>query len=149
MIAWKYINKNSAVIAALRDYHNMRFIINNTPDEIKEVYGNMTAPRNPKLSGMPSVRNPQAGSEKLSAQIDKLDILRERYSAAVEYMAWFEPAWSSLTDTEQQILTEFYMSVNQKTGATYRLMRELHYSERKIEQMRSNTLKHLCILLYG
>jgi len=149
VIAWKYINKASAVIAALRDYHNMRFIINNTPDEIKDVYGGMIAPRNPKLTGMPSVRNPQSGLDKLSAQIDKLDILRERYSAAIEYMAWFEPAWSNLTDTEQHILSEFYMTDNLKSGATYRLMDEYKYSERKIEQMRSNALKHLCVLLLG
>lgn len=31
MIALKYINKNAATAAAIRDYENMRFIINNTP----------------------------------------------------------------------------------------------------------------------
>lgn len=89
MIALKYINKNAAAIAAIRDYNNMRFIINNTPQEIKDVYEKMSAPRTPKLSGMPSARNPQAGADKLAAQIDKLDILRERYSQAIEYMAWW------------------------------------------------------------
>jgi DNA-directed RNA polymerase specialized sigma subunit len=148
-IAWKYINKNSAVIAAIRDYHNMRFIINNTPDEIKEVYEKMTAPRSAKLTGLPSPRNPQAESDKLAKQIDKLDLLRERYSSAVEYMAWFEPAWSSMTDTEQCVLREFYMSDNQKSGATYRLMNELNYSESHVERMRSNALNRLRVLLYG
>ncbi len=74
---------------------------------------------------------------------------RERYSQAIEYMAWFEPVWSSLTDTEQHILSEFYMGYNQKSGATYRLMSELSYSERKIKQMRSDALQHLQILLFG
>jgi hypothetical protein len=149
MIALKYINKNAATVAAIRDYENMRFIINNTPQEIKDVYEQMASPRGPKLTGLPSARNPQAGADKLAAQIDKLDILRERYSQAIEYMAWFEPAWSSMTDTEQHILSEFYMCDNQKSGATYRLMSELSYSERKIEQMRSDALKHLRILLFG
>jgi hypothetical protein len=149
MIALKYINKNAATVAAIRDYENMRFIINNTPQEIKDVYEQMASPRGPKLTGLPSARNPQAGADKLAAQIDKLDILRERYSQAIEYMAWFEPAWSSMTDTEQHILSEFYMGDNQKSGATYRLMSELSYSERKIEQMRSDALKHLRILLFG
>ncbi|MFA5638385.1 MAG: hypothetical protein WC961_05845 [Anaerovoracaceae bacterium] len=149
MIAWKYIDKSAASIAAIRDYNAMRVIINNTPEEIKAVYEKMTAPRSPNLSGMPSVRNPQSGSDRLAFQIDKLDILRERYSQAIEYMTWFEPSWSSLTDTEQHILSEFYMGDNQKSGATYRLMDELNYSERKIEQMRSNALKHLRILLFG
>lgn len=149
MIAWKYINKNSAAIAAIRDYHNMRFIINNTPDEIKEVYGKMSAPRKAGLTGIPSARSPKSGEDKLVAQIDKLDLLRERYSSAVEYMAWFEPAWSSMTDTEQHILGEFYMGDSLKSGATYRLMGDLNYGERKIEQMRSNALRQLCTMLYG
>ena len=149
MIALKYINKNAAAIAAIRDYNNMRFVINNTPQEIKDVYEKMASPRSPKLSRMPYARNSQGGADKLAAQIDKLDILRERYSQAIEYMAWFEPAWSSLTDTEQHILVEFYMSDNQKSGATYRLMSELNYSESHIERLRSNALQHLRSLLYG
>lgn len=149
MIALKYINKNAATIAAIRDYNNMRFIINNTPEEIKDVYEKMSAPRTPKLSGMPSARNPQAGTDKLAAHIDKLDILRERYSQAIEYMAWFEPAWSSLTDTEQHILSEFYMTDNQKSGATYRLMDELNYSESHVERLRSNALNHIRSKLFG
>lgn len=149
MIALKYINKNAATVAAIRDYENMRFIIINTPQEIKDVYSQMISPSGPKLSGMPSARNPQAGADKLAAQIDKLDILRERYSQAIEYMTWFEPAWSSLSDTEQKILAEFYKTDNQKSGATYRLMHELNYSESHIERLRSDALTHLRTLLYG
>jgi len=149
MIALKYINKNAATIAAIRDYNNMRFVINNTPEEIKSVYEKMTSPKTPSLSGMPSVRNPQAGSDKLAAQIDKLDILRGRYCQALEYMAWFEPAWSNLTDSEQYILTEFYMGDNQNSGATYRLMDDLEYSESHVERLRSRALGHLRSLLYG
>lgn len=92
--------------------------------------------------------HPPAGADKLAAQIDKLDILRERYRQAIEYMDWFEPAWSSSTDTEQRILSEFYMTDNQKSGATYCLMDELRYSESHIERLRSNALNHLRSLLY-
>jgi hypothetical protein len=149
MIATKYINKNAATVAAIRDYNNMRFIINNTPQEIKDVYEKMASPRSLKLSGMPSARNLQAGSDKLAEQMDKLDILRERYCQAVEYMAWFEPAWYSLTDAERRILSEFYMNNSQRSGATYRLMDEMNYSESHIERLRSNSLNHLRSILYG
>ena len=149
MVALKYINKNAATIAAIRDYNNMRFIINNTSQEIKEVYEKMASPMIPMLSGMPSVRNPQAGANKLVAQLDKLDILRERYSQALEFMSWFEPAWSSLTDTEQHILSEFYLGDKQNSGATYRLMDELSYSESHVERLRSQAVSHLGCLLYG
>jgi len=149
MIALKYINKNAATVAAIHDYENMRFIINNTPQGIKDVYAQMTSPRGSKISGMPPARNLQAEADKMADQIDKLDILRERYRQAIEYMTWFEPAWSSLTDTEQRILTEFYMTDNQKSGATYRLMDFLNYSESHIERLRSNSLRRLTCLLYG
>lgn len=149
MIAWKYIDTSTATIAAIRDYNAMRVIINSTPEEIKAVYEKMTAPRSPNLSGMPSARNPQSGQDKIVAHIDKLDVLRERYSQAIEYMSWFEPAWSSLTDTEQLILREFYTGDNQKSGATYRMISKLGYSERQVERMRSNSLRHLRVLLFG
>lgn len=149
MIASKYINKNAAAVAAIKDYNNMRFIINNTPQEIKDVYEKMASPRSPKLSALPTARNLQAGADKLAEQIDKLDILQERYRQAIEYMVWFEPAWSNLTDTEQRILMEFYMNGNQKSGATYRLMEEYNYSERTVERLRSNSLNHLRSLLFG
>jgi hypothetical protein len=149
MIASKYINKNAAAVAAIQDYNNMCFIISNTPQEIKDVYEKMVLPRSQKLTEMPVARNLQAGNDKLVAQIDKLDILRERYSQAIEYMEWFEPAWLNLTGTERHILSEFYMNNNQKSGATYRLMNELNYSESHIERLRSNSLNHLRSILYG
>ncbi|GHV12207.1 hypothetical protein FACS1894219_04690 [Clostridia bacterium] len=148
-IAWKYIDKTVATIAAIRDYSSMRANINNTPDAIKELYQSMSTPRNSVPTGMPSVHNPQAGESILATQIDKLDILRERYSTAVEYMAWFEPAWGMLTDTEQHILREFYMCGSQRSGATHRLMAQLEYSESHTERLRSLTLKRLQTLLLG
>ena len=89
MIAWKYIDKNTAAIAAIRDYDSMRVIINNTPDEIKEIHSSMSAPRTANLSGIQSSHNPLSTQEKLMEQIDKMNVLRERYNSAVEYMTWF------------------------------------------------------------
>jgi hypothetical protein len=149
MIAWKYIDKINATIMAMRDYDDMRFIINSTPDEIKEVYDKMTAPRQSALTGMPSVFNPKSGEDNLAAHIDKLDVLRERYTAAVEYMTWFGSAWSTLTENEKHILREFYMGASLRSGATARLMVELNYTERHVERLRSKALKHLQVLLFG
>ena len=149
MIAWKYLDKTGATIAAMRDYESMRAIINNTPDEIKDVYEKMSAPRSAKLTGLPSPRNPQAGEDKLAAQIDKLDLLRERYSSAVEYMAWFESAWGTLTDTEKQILKEYYMTDNQKSGAAARVECALGYCDRQIRRIKEKALERLSVLLFG
>ena len=149
MIAWKYLDKTSATIAAMRDYDSMRAIINNTPDEIKETYEKLTSPGKSAVTGLPSAHNPQAGAEKLAAQIDKLDVLRDRYSSAVEFMAWFEAAWGTLSDMDHRILREFYMGESMRSGANARLQSQLNYSEPYIEKLRHKALSRLSLNLFG
>ncbi len=149
MIAWKYLDKTAATVAAIRDYGSMKAIIDNTPEEVKAVYETMTAPRSSVPTGLPPALDPQAGQEKLTAQVDKLDVLRARYSAAAEYMAWFAPAWDMLTDMERHILREFYAGESCRSGACARLMISLNYSERHVERLRGRALRHLQLLLFG
>lgn len=149
MISWKYIDKNAATIAAIRDYDCMRGIAANTSDEIKELYQKMVAPRSQALTGMPLNPNPFAGQNKLVGQLDEVDMLTERYAAAISYLRWFEPAWLSIQETDRTILREFYMGGNLKSGATYRLMEELGKSESHVERMRSKALQQLKNMLYG
>jgi hypothetical protein len=149
MIAWKYINKTAATIATIRDYDDMAAIIENTPDEIKLLRENMTSPRSPNMSGMPSTHNPQSGEEKLVAQIDRLNLMEERYRTAREYMDWFKPAWSELAEREQRILRECYMADSLRNGARFRLAEELHYSERHIDNLRDKALRRIQTLLFG
>ena len=149
MIAWRYIDKPAATIAAIKDYNSMRNVINITPQEIKELYDRMISPRATKLTGLPRAWNPRSGEEALAESLDKLDVLQERYRQAIEYMGWFEPAWGALTDEEQHILREFYMTGNQRSGAAARLQCELNYSERQIERLRSKALSRLSLMLFG
>jgi len=78
MIAWKYIDKTAATIAAVRDFENMASIISYTPKEVKALRERMTSPRTARISETPSVRNPLAGEDRLVSQIDTLDLMRER-----------------------------------------------------------------------
>ncbi len=149
MIAWKYIDKTAATISAMRDYDYMRTIINNTPDEIKVIYESISSPRVPVISGMPSAHNPQSNEDRLADQIDRLDVLRERYSTAVAYMKWFEPAWGTMTDREKHILRECYMTESLRSGARLRLSEELSYTERHIDNLRDKALNRLRTLLFG
>jgi hypothetical protein len=48
-IAWKYIDKTKAAIAAIQDYDNQRAIINTTPEEVKAVFDKMAAPMSARL----------------------------------------------------------------------------------------------------
>jgi len=149
MIAWKYIDKSSATIGAIRDYASMRNIINITPQDIKELYDRMVSPRSGKMSHTPRNYNPGSAEDKLASSLDKLDAMQERYRLAIEYMGWFEPAWGSLTDTEQLVLKEFYMTDNRKSGATARLEETLNYGHSQIDRLRHKALNRLSILLFG
>lgn len=149
MIAWKYIDKHSATIAAIRDYSSMKDVISITPENIKALYDRMAAPRSAKITGLPKFNNPHSHENELADSIDRLDVMQERYNQAMEYMGWFEPAWGTLTEEEQNILSEFYANGNQRSGAAARLQVTLYYSERHIERMRSKSLSHLARMLFG
>jgi len=149
MIAWKYLNKPSATVAALQDYATMRDIINITPQETKELYDQMISVGSRPLNGLPTSWNPQAGEERLVKSLDTLDVIQERYRQAVEYMHWLEPAWATLSDMEQTVLREFYMSDNLRSGASARLQEKLNFSERQIQRIREKALKRMSILLFG
>ena len=46
----------------------------------------------PKYDGMPHAHNPNAAEDRIIDGIEEIDILKERYRQAVEYMEWFKPA---------------------------------------------------------
>ena len=91
-IMWKYLDKRSATIAAIKDYDAMQFILSSTGDEIKRTYEKMTGIGSPNYDGMPKACNPQAAEDRIIKNIDEIDIIKERYRQAVEYMDWFKPA---------------------------------------------------------
>ena len=111
-IMWKYLDKRSATIAAIKDYDAMQFILSSTGDEIKRTYEKMTGIGSPNYDGMPKAcnpqANPQAAEDRIIKNIDEIDIIKERYRQAVEYMDWFKPAWEELTDEERYCLETFY-----------------------------------------
>ena len=95
-IMWKYLDKKAATVKALEDYEDMFFIIENTDEKVKAEKEKMVGVGSPKLDGMPKAHNPQAGEDKIIECIEKIDIMKERYRQAVEYMGWFQPAWDQL-----------------------------------------------------
>ncbi len=91
-IVWKYLDKRSAAVDALKDYSNMKFIIDHTDEEIKSTYEKMSGVSSPQFDGMPHSHNPHAAEDRMVKGIEEIDVLKERYRQAVEYMAWFLPA---------------------------------------------------------
>ncbi len=147
-IMWKYLDKRSATIAAIKDYDAMQFIINSTDDEIKRVHEKMTSVGSPKCDGMPRTHNPQAGEERILAGIAEIDILKERYRQAVEYMDWFKPAWEQLSEEERYVLETFYMDA-EESGAALTISEELNIERSSAYNKKNRALDHLTMLLYG
>ena len=53
-IIWKYLDKRSAAVDALKDYGSMKFIIGHTDDEIKRAYEKWKASAARSLTGCPT-----------------------------------------------------------------------------------------------
>ena len=101
-IIWQYLDKRSAAVNALKDYSSMAYILAHTDEEIAQVYEDTT-----------TSPNPQSGEMRIITAIDEIDVLRERYRQAKEYMEWFQPAWDSLSEDERYVLEQFYWQEDQ------------------------------------
>ena len=149
-IMWKYLDKRSATIAAIKDYDAMQFIIKSTDDEIKNVYDTMGSVGSPKIDGLPKGHNPQANEERILNAIEEIDILKERYRQAVEYMDWFQPAWEQLSEEDQYCLETFYGDGNTYgSSAAYYIAEYLHIEQASAYKRKNRALDRLTVLLFG
>ena len=149
-IAWSYLDKKAATVAALKDYVRMQHIIDHTDDEISEVYDRMTGMGSIANDGMPHASNPQAGEERIVKGIDEIDVLKERYRQAVEYMDWFKPAWEFLSDNDKYVLEAFYGESNEYGSSVADIVADHFQMERASAYRKKNrVLEKLTILLYG
>lgn len=148
-IIWKYLDKRSAAVDALKDYDSMAFIITNTSSEIKNTRDKMSGVRSPQFDGMPRTHNPQAGEERILKGIEEIDILQERYRQAVEYMEWFKPAWEQLSSEERYVLGTFYRDEGGQTGAVYEICDHFHIERSSAYNRKNRALAKLAVLLYG
>ena len=75
-IAWNYLDKRSAAMAALKDYRSMKAILATTAEEIANVRQDMV-----HIGGMRfeesahGARNPQAGENQILHGIAEIDVL--------------------------------------------------------------------------
>jgi len=149
-IIWKYLDKRSAAVDALKDYSNMKFIISNTDDEIRAAYEKMGGVSSPQPDGMPHARNPHAVEDRMVKGIEEIDVLRERYRQAVEYMEWFLPAWEELSEDERYVLDAFYNEDNEYGSSTADDIADYFGIERASAYRRKNrALEKLTTLLFG
>ena len=148
-IMWKYLDKRSATIAALKDYESMQFIIKNTGDEIRAQQDKMVGVASPNWDGMPHAHNPNATEDRILNGIAEIDILKERYRQAMEYMEWFEPAWNELTDDEWYVLEAFYSGHDDVQGAVYEVSDHFRIERSSAYNRKNRALARSQVLLFG
>lgn len=148
-IIWKYLDKRSAAIDAIKDYSDMKFILEHTDEDIKAEYEKVGV-KSPQLDSLPGPHNPQATEERIVNSIDEIDVLKERYRQAVEYMAWFRPSWDALTEDERYVLTVFYGERNEYGARAAENVAEHYCIERASAYRRKNrALERVTLLLFG
>ena len=150
MIVWAYLDKKSAAVDALKDYASMKYIIQNHHCELEEAMERMTSLPSSLPDGQPRAKNPKAGEARLAASLDEIDVLKERYRRALEYMEWFQPAWDALTEDEQFVLSEFYCGGDaRQTDAVGNICERFHIERSSAYNKKNRALARLALLLYG
>lgn len=149
-IMYKYLDKRAATIAAIKDFDSMRFIISSTDKDITAEREKMTGVGSPNMDGMPHAYNPSAAEERIAGGIDEIDVLKERYRQAIEYMSWFRPAWEQLTDDERFLLESFYGDVNSYgSGAASYIASHFGIEQSSAYKRKNRALDRLTVLLFG
>lgn len=149
-ITWKYLDKRAGAVEALKDFGNMKFIIDQTEDEVKNAYDKMSGVSSPQFDGMPHSHNSHAAEDRMIKGIEEIDVLKERYRQAVEYMAWFLPAWEELSEDERYVLETFYGEDNEYGSNAADEVADYFQIERASAYRRKNrVLEKLTVLLFG
>ncbi len=99
---------------------------------------------------MPHAYNPSAAEDRIINGIEEIDILKERYRQAMEYMDWFQPAWDQLTEEERYVLETFYGDGNTygSSAASY-IAEYLHIEQPTAYKRKNRALDRLTVLLFG
>ena len=148
-IAWIYLDKKTAAVDALKDYASMEFIIQNHRGDLEEVRTKMTSLPSASVSRISKESDPKAGESRLAASLDEIDVLKERYRRALEYMEWFQPAWDSLTDDERYVLSEYFLRDDLKTNAIHNICERFSLERSAAYKRKDTALTKIALLLYG
>ena len=150
MIAWTYLDKKAAAVDALRDFGSMEYIVLNHRVNLAEARESMTTLHSASVARLSKQTNPNSGDGRLAAQLDGIDVLKERYRQALEYMEWFKPAWEKLSDDDRFVLEEFYTRSDDGQADTIgNICARFHIERTSAYKRKNRALAKLAVLLYG
>lgn len=149
-IAWQYLDKRSAAVNALKDYESMKYVLAHASEDIALVKTSMVKMDSPLLSGLPKNKsNVRSRENKVIKYLDAIDILGERHSRAQEFCAWFEPAWSGISEDERYVLSCFYLTNTESQDCVSTICEHFHIERSSVYKKKDRALSHLALLLYG
>ena len=85
----------------------------------------------------------------MASCIDEINVLKERYRQALEYMEWFGPAWDALTDEERYILETFFLTSETKAEAVQVIGAELSIERSQVYYRKEKAVSRLSLLPFG
>ena len=98
----------------------------------------------------PAAEAAVSGADVLCGYTLYLDLLRERYRQACEYMTWFQPAWEQLTEDERYVLESFYSDINcYGSNAAYYIASHFGIEQSSAYKRKNRALDRLTVLLFG
>jgi len=144
------LNKCAAAVDALKDYNSMKHILLSYSIDATEIQEHLTFIHTPMPSwSAPGSINPHGTDGSIARSLDLADFVEDRYHQALEYMAWFQPAWDALSGDERFILSEFFMSNIKKTEVIAKMSERLNLERAQIYRQREKAIRRLALLLYG
>lgn len=148
-ISWSYLDKRKATIETIESYDDMKYIIEHTDEDIIQAESRLFGLRSPGMDGLPHADDPKAGEARLVNGIEEIDVMKERYRQAKEFMDWFTPAWEKLSEDERFVLGTFYMSRVSSESAARQVAEHFSIERTSAFQRKKRALDHLTALLYG
>ncbi len=94
------------------------------------------------------------GQQRLSSYlmvkgIEEIDVLKEHYRQAMEYMAWFLPTWEEILGDDRYVLETFYSDSESQTNAVYDICDRFGIERSSAYNKKNCVLGKLVTLLYG
>lgn len=135
-------------IQRLRDYESKKDAVDNLTEQIKLLEDKFTAIRAATTDSTPvQDGNENRREQMLIHNIATREELKNNLKITTQEIAITEKGLATLTETERQILTRFY--INRTKGYVERLCDELFISKTELYRQKEDALKRFTMVCYG
>ena len=148
-VAWMYLDKKAAAIKAIKDFYCMEQIIRNYESSIEEARTRMTTHGSSVITTKKPSGAESPAETRIAESIDDIDVIKDRYRHALEFLSWFRPAWDALSDNERFILMSLFQSTSSRNAALYSICNKQFVTRATAYRLKDAALGRLALLLYG